>query len=115
MPEEVEKQVTERRKRNTAFERKIKDISKDDVRVAVIGTILSIDKQSFVFDIEDPSGQLTVLAPNEESLKNLSTGGVVRVIGIVLPFDEGFELRAELIQDFKELSRELFPILHELI
>ena len=115
MPEEAEAPTEERRKRNTAFERKIKDISKDNVRITVMGAVLSIDKQSLVFTIEDPSGQLTILAPNEDSLKVVSIGGVVRVIGIVLPFDEGFDLRAEVVQDFKDLSPELFPVLHELI
>lgn len=105
----------ERRKRNIAFERKIGGISKDDVRITVIGAVLSVDMQSLVFNIEDPSGQLTILATSEESLKDVSVGSVVRVIGIVLPFDEGFELRAEVIQDFKDLSPELFPVLHELI
>ncbi len=112
MPDDI---VEERKKRRVAVERKIADIAEGDVRVAVVGTVLSIDKQTLVFTIEDPSGQLTVLATNEESLSKVSVGNVVRVIGIVLPFDEGFELRAEIIQDFKDLSPELFPVLHELI
>jgi len=107
--------VQERRKRNVAVERKIVDLSADDSRVTVVGTVLSIDSQSLIFSIEDPSGQLTVLAPTEELINKLKVGGVARVIGIVLPYEEGLELRAEVVQDFSELNKELFPVLHDLV
>jgi RPA family protein len=103
----------ERRKRNVAVEKKIISLSKDDSRVAVAGTVLSLDKDSLIFTMEDPSGQLTVLAPTEDLIKSLKIGNVARVIGIVLPYEEGLELRAEIVQDFSELDKELFPVLHE--
>lgn len=112
MPEETEQQG--RRKRRVAVEKKIGDLSKDDSRVVVIGTVLSIDDQSLVFTIEDPSGQLTILAPTEGLIKGLKVGQPARVIGIVLPYEEGLELRAEVVQDFSELSPDLFPVLHEM-
>jgi len=111
MPEDVQ----ERRKRKVASERKIGDLSANDSRVSVIGTVLSIDEQSLIFSIEDPSGQLTILAPTEELVSKLKVGGVARVIGVVLPYEEGLELRAEVVQDFSELNKELFPVLHDLL
>jgi len=111
MPEDVQ----ERRKRRVAVDKQIAKLSPDDSRVAVVGTVLSIDSQSLIFSIEDPSGQLTILAPTEELVKDLKVGSVARVIGIVLPYDDGLELRAEVIQDFGELSKELFPVLHGLL
>lgn len=116
MPEEQsDKPADERRKRRVAVERKIKDITGEDSRITVLGTVINVDKDSMIFTIEDPSGQLTILASSEDAVSSLSVGKVVRVIGIVLPFEEGFELRAEVVQDFSELSKELFPVLHELM
>ncbi len=111
MPEEV----AEKRKRRTAVEKKIKSLNSEDGRVTVLGTVLSIDKQSLVFSVEDPSGQLTIIAPTEELIKDVEPGRVVRVIGIVLPYEGGVELRAEVVQDFSGLSKELFPVLHGLM
>ena len=110
MPEE-----NERRKRRASVDKQIANLSKDDVRVTVVGTVLSIDQQSLIFSIEDPSGQLTILAPTEDLIKSLQVGKLARVIGIALPYEEGLELRAEVVQDFSELSPELFPILHSLM
>ncbi|MFA5405813.1 MAG: OB-fold nucleic acid binding domain-containing protein [Candidatus Nanoarchaeia archaeon] len=111
MPEDV----SEKRKRRTAVEKKIKSLSNEDGRVTVIGTVLSVDTQSLVFTIEDPSGQLTIIAPTEDLVKDVAPGKIIRVIGIVLPYEGGVELRAELVQDFSGLSKELFPVLHELM
>src|SRR3989339_119435 len=104
--------VNERRKRQVAVWRQIKNLTKTDSRVTVIGTVLSIDSEALIFSIEDPSGQLTVICPTEELIKTLKVGSVTRVIGIVLPFEDGFELRAEVVQDFSGLSKDLFPVLH---
>lgn len=111
MPEDNQ----ERRRRQVSVDKKIKDLTKDDSRVSVVGTILSIDKQSLIFTIEDPSGQLTILTPTEDLIKGLEVGGIARVIGMVLPYEEGLELRAEVVQDFSDLSPELFPVLHDLM
>lgn len=111
MPEEVR----EKRKRVVAIEKIISALSKEDQRVTVIGTVLSLDTQALIFTIEDLSGELTIMAPTEDMLKNIKEGSIVRVTGIVLPYEEGLELRAELVQDFSKLSRELYPVLHQLI
>ena len=105
----------ERRKRQVAIDKKISNLSKDDSRVAVVGTVLSIDAQSLIFTIEDPSGEITILAPTEELIAKLQVGKPARVIGMVLPYDDGMELRAEVVQDFSSLSKELFPVLHDLM
>ncbi len=111
MPEEIK----ERRKRRVAVEKKIINLKPDDSRVTVIGVVLSLDRQSLLMTIEDPSGELTIIVPTEDLVKNIKIGSFVRVIGIVLPYEEGIELRAEIIQDFSELNKELYPILHDLM
>lgn len=111
MPEEVK----ERKKRIVAIEKVINQLNKNDQRVTVVGTVLTIDSQALILTIEDPSGELTIMAPTEDMIKNIKEGSIVRVTGIVLPYEEGLELRAELIQDFSKLSKELYLLLHNLI
>lgn len=113
MPEE--EAVKEKRKRAVAVEKRIADLNKEDARVTVVGTVLSIDPQALIINIEDPSGELTILCQTEELIKNVRQGSVIRVTGIVLPYEEGIELRAEIIQDFSKLSPELYPVLHNLM
>jgi len=103
------------KKRNIAFERLISGISKDDVRIAVIGTVVSVDNDSLIFTIDDNTGSLTILAPNNDFFSKVKEGSMVRVIGLVLPHDNGFELRGELIQDFSDLDKGLLPIIQEII
>ena len=111
MPEEVR----EKHKRLPAIEKQVSKLNKEDTRVTVIGTVLSIDTQALIINIEDPTGELTILCPNEESLKEIKIGSVIRVMGMVLPYEDGIELRAEIIQDFSKLNPELYKILHNLI
>ncbi len=112
MPDE---EVREKRRRLPAVEKQIAKINKEDTRVTVVGTVLSIDTQALIITIEDPSGELTILCQTEDALKNIRQGGVVRISGVVLPYEDGIELRAEIIQDFSKLSPELYPVLHNLM
>ncbi len=105
----------QRKKRNVIVEKKIGSITKEDIRVAVVGTVLSVDKEALIFSVEDPSGELTCLAPNEEMIGKLKVGSPARVIGIVIPDEEGAELRAEIVQDFSGIDKELFQILHKVL
>ena len=102
-------------KRRVAVEKRICDLTPEDSRVAVIGTVVSIDEESLLFDMEDSTGMLTVILPSNELMKHIKIGSLVRVIGLILPFEEGVELRAEIIQDFSELSPELFSIFQNLL
>ena len=108
MPEEI-------KKRNIAFDRLVSDISKEDVRIAVIGTVVSVDNEALIFVVDDKTGSLTVLAPSEQLFSKVKAGSLIRVIGLVLPHEKGFELRAEIIQDFNALDKDLFPALQEMI
>ncbi len=111
MPEETK----EKRKRLPAIEKPIAKINKEDTRVTIVGTVLSIDAQALIVTVEDPSGEMTILCQTEDAIKMLKQGSVVRVTGMVLPYEDGIELRAEIVQDFSKLSPELYPVLHKLM
>jgi hypothetical protein len=99
----------DRKKRNTAFEKKIADVKKEDIRVALIGTIIEKDPSIHAIIIDDGEAKMRVLLP-EEFFDKFETGQTVRVIGLVAPALEGDEkeLRGEIIQDFSKLDRQLY-------
>jgi len=99
----------ERKKRNVAFERKISKISKDDVRVKIVGTIIEKDAVTNSIVIDDGESKVRILL-DEEMFVTLELGKLVRTIGIIAPALQGedFEIKGEIVQDFTGLDKELY-------
>ncbi len=99
----------ERKKRNVAIEKKISELSKEDIRVKIVGTVIEKDESNNSIVIDDGESKLRVLL-DIEKFNNVDIGKLVRVIGIVVPALEGetVELKGEIIQDFSELEPELY-------
>ena len=99
----------ERKKRNIAFEKKISELSKEDVRVTVVGTVIEKDATNNSIVIDDGQFQLRILF-NEENFDNIETGKLVRVMGTIVPALEGdtVERKGEIIQDFSGLDPDLY-------
>lgn len=97
------------KRRNPAYERNIKEINPEsDIRVRIIGTIVSKNLDSSSIVIDDGTGQLTVLVSSDELFERTKSGQFVRIIGLVMPYEGGFELRAEIIQDMSLLDKKLY-------
>ena len=99
----------ERRKRATAIEKKISQITKDDVRVAIIGTIVELDNSICSVMVDDGESTIRVILP-EEQFEKCEPGKMVRVIGLAAPALEGdeIELKGEIVQDFSKLDKNLY-------
>ncbi|RLG17335.1 replication protein RepA [Nanoarchaeota archaeon] len=80
----------------------IKEISKDDVRVRFFGVVTSMDDTG-VMTVDDGS-QITVIAMDAENIK---VGDTVMVVGIVMPYEEGVEIRGEIVKKVK-LNMQLY-------
>ncbi|MBN1923895.1 MAG: OB-fold nucleic acid binding domain-containing protein [Nanoarchaeota archaeon] len=105
----MEKEKDNTKKRAVAKIRKISSIKKEeDLRVSIIGTVVDIDSKSLFFTIDDGTDKVSVLLNNEAQLKDLKLGKIVRVIGLVMGFEDGFELRGEIVQDFNGLNIEYY-------
>lgn len=89
-------------KRFPAVEKKIGEITQDDVRVSFIGTI--VDKGEGKIAVDDGSGNVEILF-EDEIIKDLKTGKVVRVVGKV---DSDGLINGEAVQDFSKFNISLY-------
>lgn len=88
--------------------KKIEDIDEDDIRVSVIGTLVS--KSEEVIVVDDGSGNLEASLlemEDTEHLNDLETGQLVRVVGKMDRGDE-IKLRGEAVQDFSNFDLKLY-------
>ncbi|MFB6088610.1 MAG: OB-fold nucleic acid binding domain-containing protein [Candidatus Aenigmatarchaeota archaeon] len=88
--------------------KKIEDIDEDDIRVSIIGTLVSVEDDTIVVD--DGSGNLEVSLlemENPAQLENLETGQIVRVVGKLGRGDE-LEMRGEAVQDFSKFDLKIY-------
>jgi hypothetical protein len=76
----------------------------NDIRIRVVGTIISKDEDSISLD--DGTGSTEVFL-EEEQMEGLEEGQRIRIFGRVLPTPDSFELQGEVVQDFSEVDPEL--------
>ncbi len=95
-------------KRAPAFERYISEITPDDIRVKVVGTVVEV-RDDGTFLLDDGTGQISVFYEG-----NVEVGKLVRVIGKVMSVGGTLEIKAEIIQDFSKLDKEIYKKYMEL-
>ena len=92
-------------RRAPARPKKIEEIDpQNDIRVRVVGTVLSKEDDSI--SIDDGTGSVEVFL-EEDQMEELEEGLRVRVFGRVLPTPDSFELQGEIVQDFSDVDPEL--------
>lgn len=98
----------ERKKVPVAKEKEITEIKKDDARVRITGTVVAKNENANSIELDDGTDRVTILLQSESRFEEVKTEDFVRVIGSVLAFNEGFEIKADVIQDFSEIDKELY-------
>jgi len=106
----MEEQETgkEFKKRSVAKAKKISDISKEDSRVSIVGTVIDVDEKNFVFTLDDSAKKINVILLDEQLIHKAKVGKILRVIGVVISGESGFELKGEIVQDFTGLNVEYY-------
>ncbi|MFB6116512.1 MAG: replication protein RepA [Candidatus Nanosalina sp.] len=98
--------MPENQRRAPARPKNIEEIDpRDDIRVRVIGTVLSVDDDSISLD--DGTGTVEVFM-EEDKIEDLEENQRVRVLGRVLPTPDSFEIQGEIVQDFSDADPELY-------
>ncbi|MFH1978244.1 MAG: replication protein RepA [Candidatus Aenigmatarchaeota archaeon] len=90
-------------KRLPSVFRRISEIKQEDIRISLIGTVL--DKSETTIAVDDGSGKIEITF--EEPVKT-EVNKLVRVFGTVVPMDQGFQLRGEILQDMSKLDLGLY-------
>jgi len=107
--ESAEKEASpEFKKRAVAVSKSLNKVSKDDTRVAVVGTVIDVDEKNFVFTLDDSVKKLNVILLDEHLIHKAKVGKILRVIGLVIAGESGIELKGELVQDFTGLNVEYY-------
>jgi hypothetical protein len=95
-------------RRAPAVERDICDITEEDIRVSVVGTVIKNDPIQYSMTIDDGTASVTVFA---DKLFEVQT--IIRVVG--RPHVRGEPvIDAEIVQDFTDFDLELFKKIQEM-
>jgi len=98
---------------NHYFNRKIEEVSpENDFKVKVMGFV--VDKKDDTVIIDDGSGKLQVFVDLPNIIDNVSTNQLVKVFGTVMPTDQGFEIKADIVQDLSDLNVKLYKKVNKL-
>ena len=89
-------------KRLPAIEKRISEISDKDIRVSIRGVVIDSEERTVVVD--DGSGK--VKATFDEVQTDYPK--IVRVIGRVIPFENGIEIQGEILQNMEKLDLDVF-------
>ncbi len=84
--------------------KRIEDVA-DDPRISVVGTVIKGGQGEFIMD--DGTGQLTVITPEDVTVKEKD---IVRVIGKVY----GQTVEAEVVTTMNDLTMHLYIKMYEL-
>jgi len=99
--------------RNHYEKRKIPEINPDvDLKVKVLGFV--VDKKDDTFIIDDGSGKVKVYVDVAGMMEGINVNQLIRVFGSTLPTEDGFEIKADAIQDLSNLNIDLYKKVEEL-
>lgn len=86
-------------RRTPTKHRKIEDVDEEDIRISLIGTVIS--KKDFEFVLDDGTGQMDVIC---EEVPDVKEGDLVRVAGKL--FTD--VVQAEIVKKIENMDMELY-------
>ena len=103
----------DRARRLPARERRVDEITAQDYRVRVTGTIVDVDEKGETGLLDDGTGRALLLFADQEQLNKAAEVKLVRVIGRASG-DNEVRIEVEIIQDMSGLDLELYKRLRYL-
>jgi len=99
--------------KNHYEKRKIPEINPDeDLKVKILGFV--VDKKDDTIVLDDGSGKIKVFVDMPGMMERIEINKVVRVFGSTLPTEDGFEVKADAVQDLSNLNINLYKKVEEL-
>ena len=94
-------------RRRPAVRRRLVEIKEDDVRVRIIGTIVSKDSKKITIDDGTATKEIVIDSDYIEEA-NAELRDKIEVIARVMPTENGFEIKAEIITDMNNMDADLY-------
>jgi uncharacterized protein YdeI (BOF family) len=99
--------------KNHYLKKFISEINPDtDLKVKLIGFV--VDKKGDTMVLDDGSGKVNVFVDTLNVMEKININQLVRVFGSTLPTENGFEIKADLIQDLTNLNINLYKKVEEM-
>ena len=93
--------------------KKIEEINPEtDLKVKIMGFV--VDKKDDTIILDDGSKKVKVFMDNPVIVEKMNINQLIRVFGSTLPTDEGFETKADVVQDLSNLNINLYKKVEEL-
>jgi RNase P/RNase MRP subunit p29 len=93
--------------------RKIEEINPEtDLKVKIMGFV--VDKKDDTVILDDGSKKAKVFVDNITIVEKMNINQLIRIFGSTLPTDEGFEIKADVVQDLSNLNINLYKKVEEL-
>lgn len=87
--------------------KKIEEINPEtDLKVNIMGFV--VDKKEDTLILDDGNKKIKVFMDNPVIAEKINVNQLVRVFGSTLPTDEGFEIKADVVQDLSNLNIDLY-------
>ncbi|WEL23180.1 OB-fold nucleic acid binding domain-containing protein [Candidatus Nanohalovita haloferacivicina] len=105
--------MPENQRRAPARPKDIEEIDpQKDIRVRVVGTVISVDNDSVTID--DSTGSVEVFL-EDEVMEDLEEQQRIRVLGRVLPTPDSFEIQGEIVQSFEDVDPETYDSVKKVV
>ena len=81
-----------------------------DIRARIFGTVIEKREDSIILDDGTKNVEVFLDSANLEKIKEKD---VLRIFGRVLPYPDGFEIQAEVVQNMNNLNFDLYKKIKE--
>ena len=92
----------------------ISEVQGDGERVSILCTVVEFDPNKMEGKIDDGTGMALVILEDVLFAEKMQSRGLVRVVGRAYKSDEGLLIRAEVVQDMKEVDPALYAQIREI-
>ena len=93
--------------------KKIEEINPEtDLKVKIMGFV--VDKKDDTVILDDGNKKVKVFVDNPAIVEKMNINQLIIVFGSTLPTDEGFEIKADAVQDLSNLNINLYKKVEEL-
>lgn len=94
-------------------EKFVKDLGFSDFRVAVSGVIVSAKDSGFL--LGDGSGEVYINLNGMDKQPVIKDNSTVRVFGRLVPYENGFEIHGEIVQDLTGIDMGALKKIKEIL